>query len=269
MAASHLLRSTFGMHCRSVLVVAASSGLGAHFARTLARAGAASVVLAARRVDRLAAVRDAIAADAADAAGCRVSCVPLDVGDLQSIRDGVDAAGAASDGGVVDVCINCAGIASPAAALDVEESQWDSVLDVNLKGNFFVAREVAARLVARERPGNIVNVCSILGLRPGSAQANYGASKAGLLHASKILANEVARHGIRVNCLCPGYFETEMNRDFFASEAGRRYLARIPPKRLGTLAELDGPLLLLASGASSFMTGTEIVVDLGHSNSNL
>lgn len=266
------LSKKFSMAGKSVLVVGASSGLGAHFARTLARAGASSIVLAARRVAKLETVADSIQAftgnDGSEPNSCNVACVPIDVAKLESIRSGIDRAENLA-GSTIDVCINCAGIAAPAPALEMDEYQWDSLMNINLRGNFFVAREIAKRLVEHKRPGSIVNVASILGLRPGSNNANYGASKAGLLHATRILANELLRHNIRVNSLCPGYFKTELNADFFDSDAGTRYLSRIPPRRLGRLEELDGALLLLASDAGSFMTGTEIVVDLGHSNANL
>jgi NAD(P)-dependent dehydrogenase (short-subunit alcohol dehydrogenase family) len=259
--------TTFSLRGRVVLVVGASSGLGAHFARVLARAGADVVIVAARRADKLAALAREISSSRRE--GCLCKAVNMDVSDSDSIKKGVLAAEQAAGGRCVDVLVNCAGVARSKRALDMLESDWDHVLRVNLKGNFFVAQAVARRLVDRGQPGNIVNVASILGLRPGSRQANYGASKAGLLHVTRIMAHELSAHNIRVNALCPGYFASEMTDAFFASEAGVKYLQNIPPTRLGRLHELDGPILLLASDASSFMTGTHIVVDLGHTNAAL
>eukprot|EP00946_MAST-07B_sp_MAST-7B-sp1_P001425 g1425.t1 len=265
-AGAGICERTFSLAGRAVLVVGASSGLGAHFARVLARAGADVVIVAARRADKLEALAREIAAQCP---ACLCVAVSLDVSDTNSIVRGVDAAEAAAGGRCVDVLINCAGVARSKKAIDMDESDWDDVLRVNLKGNFFVAREIARRLVANGKPGNIVNVASILGLRPGSRQSNYGASKAGLLHVTRIMANELGQHRIRVNALCPGYFASEMTDEFFASKAGIKYLEKIPPKRLGKIHELDGPILLLASEASSFMTGTHLVVDLGHTNAAL
>ena len=160
----------FSLTGRVVLVVGASSGLGAHFARVLAGAGPAAVLLAARRVEKL----EDLAAQIRIESPCvrTVATVPLDVSDTRSIKDGVDAAEQKA-GSVVDVLINCAGIANPKLALETDEADWDELMAVNLKGNFFCAKEVAQRLVAAARPGNIVNVASILALRPGTLRGAH------------------------------------------------------------------------------------------------
>lgn len=263
------IRETFSLAGRVVLVVGASSGLGAHFAKVLSRAKPDAIIVAARRAQRLEELASSIRGTTAGMNSLQCEAVSLDVTSLDSIVSGIDAAERVAGGRCIDVLINCAGIAKSKKALDLLESDWDDVMAVNLKGNFFVAKEVASRLVAKSQPGNIVNVASILGIRPGSRQCNYGASKAALLQVTKVMANELREHNIRVNALCPGYFLSEMTDGFFATTAGEKYLQKIPPKRLGHLHELDGPLLLLASRASSFMTGTQIVVDLGHTNAAL
>src|SRR5206468_11094374 len=127
----------------------------------------------------------------------------------------------------------------------------------------------ARALVAAGKPGRIVNIASIVGLRPIGHLAPYAAAKAGLIHLTSVLAMEWARHRIQVNAIAPGYVETDLNRDFWQSPAGRRLIERIPQRRLGKLEDLDGPLLLLASDAGEYMTGTTIVVDGGHTVASL
>lgn len=246
---------------KRVLVTGASSGLGAHFVRLLVGQGA-RVVAAARRLDRL----QQLAQDCADAPG-EVIPLALDVGSVPAIEAGLVQAGERLGG--LDVLINNAGIAEPERALDITESQWDAHLDVNLKGCFFAA-QAAARLMARQESGGaIVNIASILGERVAASVAPYAAAKAGLVQLTKALALEWARHKVRVNALAPGYVITDLNRDFFDTEQGQALIRRIPMRRPADLADLDGPLLLLCSDASRFMTGSVITVDGGHLVSGL
>jgi NAD(P)-dependent dehydrogenase (short-subunit alcohol dehydrogenase family) len=169
----------------------------------------------------------------------------------------------------VDLVVNNAGQAVLRPLLEQEEKDWDAVVDTNLKGAWLVAQEGARRMVAGGRPGAIVNVASITGERVAGGVAPYCASKAGLIHLTRAMALELARHGVRVNALAPGYIETELNRDFLASPAGERLLARIPQRRFGRPEELVGPLLLLASDAGAFITGSVLAVDGGHLVSSL
>ncbi|MDP6574170.1 MAG: SDR family oxidoreductase [Rhodospirillales bacterium] len=245
----------FRLDGRTVLVTGASGGLGRHFALVLAKAGA-SVAVAARRVELLADVAAEITA-----AGGTAAAVALDVTDGASIKAAFDDAERAL--GPIDVLINNAGVALTKPALETDEADWDHVLDTNLKGAWMVARE-AARRMADTGGGTIINLGSIVAERVAGGLSAYAASKAGLIQLTRVLAVELARHSIRVNALAPGYIETDINRDYFATDAGQRTIKRIPQRRVGRLGDLDGPLLLLASEASAFMTGSVITVDGGH-----
>lgn len=251
----------FSLAGRVALVTGASSGLGRHFALTLARAGAA-VAVAARRAERLAEVVAEIRALGRDA-----WALPMDVTHAASVRAAFDTlAGLAP---VPDIVINNAGVAVSRPLLEQTEADWDGVVDTNLKGAWTVGQEAARRLVAAGRPGSIVNIASITGERVAGGVAPYCASKAGLLQLSRAMALELARQGIRVNALAPGYVATELNQDFLASSAGEKLRARIPQQRFGRPEDLDGALLLLASDAGAFITGSVLAVDGGHLVSSL
>ena len=251
----------FDLTGRAALVTGASAGLGRHFARVLAAQGA-SVVVAARRADRLHALVTELKGSAADAIA-----IDLDVMSGDSIRAAFDRAEAAF--GTLDVIVNNAGISIVKPALSMPEGDWDQVVNTNLRGAWLVAQTAAQRLVAAKKPGRIVNIASILGLRTIGQVAPYNAAKAGLIHLTRVLAMEWARHAIQVNAIAPGYIETEMNADFWKTPGGQRLIERIPQRRIGKPEELDGPLLLLCSEASAFMTGSVITVDGGHTVNTL
>ncbi|WP_207887618.1 SDR family NAD(P)-dependent oxidoreductase [Pseudomonas sp. 30_B] len=252
----------FSLAGKVVLITGASSGIGAHLAQVAATAGA-RVVLAARRVERLA----ELAARLADQGG-EALAVPLDVTDRASVEAAFDAAQARF--GVVDVVLNNAGIGQGQRALELSEDDWRAMLATNLDGVWRVAQCAAQRLVQADRPGSIVNIASMLGLRVGMGYSHYCTAKAGVVQLSKALALELARKRIRVNAIAPGYFITEMTGGYFDSEQGRKYVHdAIPMRRLGELSELDGPFLLLASEAGAFMTGSVLAVDGGQLVNNL
>jgi NAD(P)-dependent dehydrogenase (short-subunit alcohol dehydrogenase family) len=240
----------------TALVTGANGGLGSHFAQTLAKAGA-RVAIAARRQDSLQAVKDAI-----DAAGGRAESIALDVTDHASVAHAFEQAAEAL--GPVTVVVNNAGIAITKPLLEHTEEDWQQVIEVNLNGAWRVAQTAARHMVKHGLGGSIVNIASILGLRVAAQVPSYAASKAALIHLTKAMALELARHKIRVNALAPGYIETGINREFFASDAGQALIKRVPQRRIGRPEELDGALLLLASDAGSHMTGAVIAVDGGH-----
>lgn len=248
---------TFDLSGKTALVTGASSGLGAHFAQVLAAHGA-HVILAARRATAL----EGVAANIS-AAGGKASIAQLDVTDPASI------AGLEPQLADLDILVNNAGVVREAPALDQTEADWDSVIDTNLKGCFLMAQAAARAFRAGGRSGNIVNIASILGLRQAGMVLPYAIAKAGLIQMTKTLALEWARYDIAVNAIAPGYIETELNSEFWGSAAGEAMLRRIPKRRLGQLADLDAPLLMLASGASAYMTGAVLVVDGGHVTSSL
>ncbi len=246
---------------KRAMVTGAFGGLGRHFALTLARAGAA-VALAGRRMDVGRALAEQLQAE-----GAQAVAVELEVTDRESVDSALAQAAAALGG--LDVLVNNAGVAVTRPFLEMTEQEWDGVLDVNLTGAWRVAQAGARLMRDSGQGGSIINVASITGLRVAGGIGGYAASKAGLLRLTEAMALELARHRIRVNALAPGYIETDLNREFFASEAGQALIRRIPQRRLGQPADLDGPLLLLASDASAFMTGSVLVADGGHLVSSL
>jgi NAD(P)-dependent dehydrogenase (short-subunit alcohol dehydrogenase family) len=236
---------------RTALVTGASSGFGRHFATVLAANGA-HVVAAARRTERL---RELVAE--IEAAGGSGQALTLDVTDAAAVEAAIAALPR------LDIVINNAGVPSGVLAIELPLEEWRQTFLTNTEAVFVVAK-AAAQKMSQAGGGSIINIASITGLRPGPAASAYGASKAAIIHLTQHLAMEWARYGIRVNALAPGYFVTDLNREFLASDFADKMLKRIPQRRYGEFADLDGPLLLLASDASAYMTGATIAVDGGH-----
>jgi NAD(P)-dependent dehydrogenase (short-subunit alcohol dehydrogenase family) len=239
-----------------IAITGASSGLGRHFSKYLASQGA-TIAACARRMPLL----EELVAEI-EGAGGRAMAVPVDVTDaasveglFETIRRGI---------GTPDVLINNAGATHTKPLHDLTEAEWDIVVDTNLKGAFMLSRAFSQQWRTGGRPGCIINIASILGIRVTGLVAPYAASKAGLIHLTQALAFELARFSIRVNAIAPGYIETDMNRWYFQTEPGQALLKRIPQRRLGQAEDLEDVLQLLASDASAYMTGVTIPVDGGH-----
>ncbi len=247
----------FDVRGKRAIVTGASSGLGRQFALTLAGEGA-RVALVARRTDRLEALAGKIAAVGGEAVP-----VGMDVSDARSVREGVDRCADALGG--IDVLVNNAGVVIHKPLLEHDEADWDAVTGVNLRGAWLVALACARHMVARGGGGSIVNIASVIGHGRVAMQIpEYMAAKGGLVQLTRAMGTELARHAVRVNAIAPGYIETDFNREFLRTERGARLVRGIPQRRAGRPEELDGALLLLASDASTFMTGSVITVDGGH-----
>jgi NAD(P)-dependent dehydrogenase (short-subunit alcohol dehydrogenase family) len=247
---------SFDLTGQVAFVTGASSGIGRHFAELLAAAGA-KVALAARRLDQLAELAREI-----ETAGGQSLPIVCDVTHPDDVAAAV--ATAENELGPLSILVNNAGVVVSKPLFEHTEADWDHVVDTNLKGAWLAAREFAHHLIGVKRPGRIINISSVLGFRTIGRVPAYCAAKAGLTHLTHVLAMELARYGILVNALAPGYVETDFNRAFFGTEAGKALISRIPLKRLGQTEDLDGALLFLASPASAYVTGAVISVDGGH-----
>lgn len=248
----------FSLEGKNVLVTGASSGFGHHFAGVLAAAGA-SVVLGARRTEKIQSRVDEI-----NAAGGRALGVSLDVREPDSCAAFLEEAEKAH--GPIDVLINNAGVEAGAKTYAmIDEDDWDFVFDTNLKSVWRLSKMYTeAVLKNKQSSGNIINVASITAYRTIKGQFPYAVSKAALVKATEIMALEGARYGVRVNALAPGYILTDVSRVLLESERSETFVKGIPMRRYGEFDDLNGPLLLLASDASAYMTGSTVVVDGGH-----
>ena len=247
------MNDIFDLTGKTAIITGASSGLGKHFAKTLSSAGA-NLVICARRLKNLEALKDEIDGE--------VLVLPMDVTSEESVLNFFSEV--RNSIGSADILINNAGTSDPKRFKDLDEESWNYVLETNLNGAYRVAKNFTDALLEDKKSGSIVNIASILGLRVGLNLASYATAKAGLVQLTKSMALELARSNIRVNAIAPGYILTEINNEFFATDEGQSYIKNIPMNKLGLESDLDGVLLLLASEASSFMTGSIIPVDGGH-----
>ena len=248
---------------RVAFITGASSGLGAQFALTLSRAGAA-VVLASRRLEKLKELRARIEGEGGDA-----HVVELDVTDLGSIQSAV--AHAETEVGSIDILVNNSGVSTTQRLQDVSEEDYDFMFDTNTKGAFFVAQEVGKRMLARAQGaapgtytgGRIVNIASMAGLKVLPQIGAYCMSKAAVVHMTKAMAMEWGRFGINVNALCPGYIDTEINHQHWKTEQGQKLISMLPRRRVGQAKDLDAVLVMLCANESHFVNGAVIAADDG------
>jgi NAD(P)-dependent dehydrogenase (short-subunit alcohol dehydrogenase family) len=249
--------SQFSLDGRIALVTGASSGIGRGVAKGLAKAGA-TIIAAARRLDRLEELVTEIEAD-----GGRALAVRVDVTDKVSIETALDRA--ESSFGVVDIVINNAGVGAPEPFLKIDDEKFDYTMNTNFKGVWYIAQESARRMAGAKKPGSIINIASMLGIRALSGYTAYCSSKGAVLQLTRCMALDLGRYGIRVNAIAPGWFVTEMNEDYLGSEEGQAYLSQTPARRAGEVEELVGPIVMLASEAGSFVNGAVLPVDGAHS----
>ena len=254
---------TIDLSGRVAFITGASSGLGAQFARVLARSGAA-VVLASRNTDRLKELRARIEGEGGDA-----HVVELDVTDLASIKAAV--ARAETEMGSIDILVNNSGVSTTQRIQDVTEEDFDYVFDTNVKGSFFVAQEVGKRMLARAQGsapgtyvgGRIINIASVAALKVLPQIGVYCMSKAAVVQMTKAMALEWGRFEINVNAICPGYIDTEINHHHWSTEQGQKLMQMLPRKRVGQPEDLDALIVLLASSQSHFINGAVIAADDG------
>ena len=242
---------------KALVTGASSKGFGRHFAHVLADAGA-SVVVAARRKPAL----DELVQDIINKGG-KASAAALDVTDIDSVK------AVMSEHGAFDIVISNAGVSVAKPILDQTQDDYDFVIDTNLTGVWNIGKEAARGMKDAGIAGSIINIASITGLRQVQSISPYAISKAGVIQMTKQMALEFARHNIRVNAIAPGYFESDLTREYFKTEQGQALIKRVPMRRLGDYKSLNGPILLLASDESSYITGSVITVDGGHLLSSL
>ena len=254
---------TIDLSGRIAFITGASSGLGAQFAKTLSRAGAA-VVLASRRIDRLKELRAEIEGEGGDA-----HVFEMDVTDHDSIKAAV--ARAETEVGSIDILVNNSGVSTTQRIQEVSEDDYDYVFNTNVRGAFFVAQEVGKRMLARAQGaapgsytgGRIINIASMAGLKVLPRIGVYCMSKAAVIQMTKAMALEWGRFGINVNAICPGYIDTEINHHHWETDAGQKLVNMMPRKRLGKAEDLDALIVLLASAQSHFVNGSVIAADDG------
>jgi len=250
--------SPFDLTGKVIAITGASSGFGHHFAGVLAAAGA-TVILGARRQEKLADRVAEIETDGGRAVACN-----LDVRDRASIERFIDLAFAQF--GQLDVLINNAGVEAGAKTYAmIDEDDWNFVIDTNLKSAWMTSKYYTEQVLAHgQSSGNIVMISSITDTRTIKGQFPYAVSKGGLTRMTEVMALEAARYNIRVNALAPGYILTDVSRILLESEAAPTFVKGIPMRRFGEFSDLDGPILLLTSDASQYMTGSVLTVDGGH-----
>ena len=248
----------FNLEGKIALVTGGGSGLGRSMSLALSNAGA-EVIVAGRRTDKLENVIKEIKDKGGDS-----FWIVLDIQDENSINSSLKKI--ETMGKKIDILVNNSGISGPSWAVEQESKDWDEVINTNLRGTFLMCREVGRSMIKRKK-GVVVNIASVAGMIGIQKLAAYSSSKGGVIQLTKTLAQEWAKYGVRVNALAPGYFLTDINKDYFSTESGRKMIENhIPLNRIGIDHELSGAIIFLASEASSFMTGSTLVIDGGQSS---
>lgn len=241
---------------KSVIVTGATSGLGQSFAKALVGQGA-HVIATGRRKDRLETLKDTLSGGPG-----KIDVISFDVNDMAAMRSAVESAWDITDGALWGL-VNNSGVSSTVPIEETTEEDYDFVMNTNVKAAFFLSAEVGKRMIKRGTGGQVVNIASIAAFKTLQLNGVYCVSKAAIAHMTKSFAREWARHAINVNAICPGFIQTEMNGDFFASPAGETFMKKFPRRRVGNESDLDELLLYLLSPASKFVTGSTIVADDG------
>lgn len=255
------MNNIFDVCHKTALITGASSGIGRHAALLLAEHGA-HVIIIGRNQQRLHQV-----AEQCQNHGVQALPLVADVKDAAAITDMLEQAKQTFY--KVDILINAAGIGNRLSSDQLTPEQWDEVFATNTKGTFLVGSRVAQWMQATQTAGSIINISSSAAFHVGSNRIAYSASKLSVESITRSMASEYVTDQIRVNCLAPGFFETPLTDNFLKSEQGQREISKVPMQRAAQLEELNGVLLLLASQASSYMTGSIINVDGGFAISRL
>jgi NAD(P)-dependent dehydrogenase (short-subunit alcohol dehydrogenase family) len=248
----------YGISGKVVLLTGASAGIGEHLAGALAARGA-RLAVAARRTALLEQLVEKLSQE-----GATVLPVALDLASPESIREA--ATRVEAELGPVEILINNAGIMNDGKALEIGVDAFDQLFDINVRGTFFMTQAIARRMIDLGIQGRIVNTASVAGMVTMPQLTAYGMTKAAIVHMTKSLAVEWARHGLSVNAVCPGYVETDMNAAFFSSEAGQKVVKSLPKRRLADVDDLTGLFLFLISDkAARIVNGATIAADDGYS----
>ena len=243
----------FNLNDKTAIVTGASQGIGETIAVEIAKSGA-NVFCLARNKDALDSTINKIISN-----GDKASAYSCDISDNEQFNNIVT--DIFKEYGSIDILVNNAGITNDTLLMRMSDDQWDSVLDINLKGSFTCTRSVI-KYMMKKKSGRIINITSIVGLTGNAGQANYAASKAGLIGMTKSIAKEVASRGITANCIAPGWIETAMT-DQLSDDIKNKFLSQIPTGKIGYPRDIANTVIFLASKEAEYITGQTITVDGG------
>ena len=243
----------FDLNGKIAIVTGASQGIGETIAVEMAKSGA-NVFCVARNKDALDSTINKIISN-----GDKASAYSCDISDNEQFNNIVT--DIFKEYGSIDILVNNAGITNDTLLMRMSDDQWDSVLNINLKGSFTCTRSVI-KYMMKKKSGRIINITSIVGLTGNAGQANYAASKAGLIGMTKSIAKEVASRGITANCIAPGWIETAMTEQL-SDDVKNKFLSQIPTGKIGYPKDIANTVIFLASKEAEYITGQTITVDGG------